>query len=99
MSTTTLKISKKAANLIWTYSARAIMLKIDMEISGGRFDSKGVVKIEADAADIARLREQIAERLPVLDAALKAATTDEERKPLFGEHSAWSALLRQLPPQ
>lgn len=93
-----LKISKKMQSLIWANSAPAVMLKIDAEISGGRTDKAEAVNIEADEADVARLRELAGERLPILDSALQAATTPEESKPHFGEHSAWRALMRQIEP-
>lgn len=74
----------------------ALLGKINDRILADHIDKAGAVVIEADAADVDVLRMEAAGRMPILDSALESASTDEERKPHFGEHSAWRALLRQI---
>jgi hypothetical protein len=98
MSTTALKISKKMASLLATYlHDGGTHAKVEAETAAGRADKAGAVNIEVPRDDAIFLHGFALGRKHALDAALEKASTDDERKPLFGEHSAWSALLRQLP--
>lgn len=100
-STMQLKISKKMQSLLeFSMPLNGALIKVNIgnEIEAGRADKTGAVTIEAGDDDIAYLRDLAGARVPELDKLLAAATSKEEQKPHFGEHSAWRALMRQIDP-
>lgn len=95
-----LKLSKKIQSLIGlnTTAGDRLHSKVSEQLRHGAEDKAGAVQIMADDEEVAYLSFTAGQRIGTLDSLLQAATTDEERKPYFGEHSAWRALMKQIEP-
>lgn len=104
-----LKLSKKVQSLVLPTEGEAagkvpfegaelIQAIIRGKWAAGGIAKDGSISVELSDADFAPLRAYATARLAALEASLAACTTDEERKPFFGENSAWRALMRQVEP-
>lgn len=104
-----LKLSKKVQSLVLPTEGEAagslpfagceaVQALVRGQWSAGAIAKDGSISIEAPDEVAAVLREHATARLAALEVSLNACTTDEERKPFFGENSAWRALMRQLEP-
>lgn len=95
---TTLKISKKMAELLATEFPEDgdTRQKIAAEVAAGRADKTGAVMIDSTPTDTALLHGYTLGSIARLDAELPKADEANKHK-LMGEHSAWRALLRQFP--
>jgi hypothetical protein len=104
-----LKLTKKLQSLILPTEGEAagtvpfdgaelIQVVIRGKWAAGGIAKDGSISVELGDADVERLRGHATARLAVLEVSLAACTTDEERKPFFGENSAWRGLMRQLEP-
>jgi hypothetical protein len=102
-----LKFSKKVQSLILPTEGEAagtqpfegsasIQALIREEWGTGAIAKDGSIAVWVSSIQSNALRAHASARLEVLDAALAACTTDEERKPYFGESSAWRALKKQI---
>jgi len=97
MSNTTLKISKKMAALLTALIPEGgTVASINAEVAAGRTDKDGAVMVELEPGNDLVLYGLALGRMGTLDAELKHADADTKRR-LMGEHSAWRALVRQLP--
>lgn len=96
--TAQLKISKKMAALLAELPAAKINAKIAAEVEAGRDDKTGAVMIEACFADTTVLQGFAAGSIQRLNIELEKAADGPDKHRLMGEHSAWRALLRQMPP-
>ncbi|WP_109479108.1 hypothetical protein [Paraburkholderia sp. C35] len=66
--------------------------------AAGGIAKDGSISLEVADTDVERLRGHATARLAALEASLANCTTDEERKPFFGENSSWRGLMRQIDP-
>jgi hypothetical protein len=96
---TTLKISPKMAALLTEHFPEGgTVALIAAEVAAGRADKAGAVQIAPDASNVPFLYSYALGRIGKLDADLAAMAADSpDKRPLMGEHSAWRALVRQLP--
>lgn len=102
-----LKISKKLQSIILPATQPGVLASpfagsasiqnlIREQWASGGLDKAGAVSINVTEQEAELLAGFANERLTVLTATLDACTTDEEKKPHFGEHSSLSALLRNV---
>lgn len=102
-----LKFSKKVQSLILPTEGEAagtepfagsapIQALIREQWAQGGLAKDGSIQIEVGPEYAAVLRGHAVARLTALEASLAACATDEERKPFFGENSAWRALQKQI---
>lgn len=95
---TTLKISKKMAELLAAALPDGDTPKqIAAESDAGRADKTGAVLIKVGSDTAALLHGFARGSISRLDAALAAGPSDDAKRKLMGEHSAWRALARQMP--
>jgi hypothetical protein len=95
--TITLKISKKMAALLTAINPDGgTVALVAAEVAAGRTDKDGAVQVEAERDNAFALLGFALGSMSKLDAALALAEGDDKRR-MLGEHSAWRALVKQLP--
>lgn len=104
-----LKLSKKVQSLILPTEgeaagtvpfegAQSVQAIIRAQWASGGIAKDGSMSVEVPDLQVELLRGHATARLAALEVSLANCATDEERKPFFGENSAWRALMRQLEP-
>jgi hypothetical protein len=104
-----LKLSKKVQSLILPTEggaagtapfegAQSVQAIIRAQWAAGGIAKDGSISVEVPDLQAELLRGHATARLAALEVSLANCATDEERKPFFGENSAWRALMRQLDP-
>ncbi|KVN83409.1 hypothetical protein [Burkholderia ubonensis] len=104
-----LKLSKKVQSLVLPTEGEAagvlpfegceyLQALIRAQWAAGGIAKDGSINVEVTDAQAELLRGHATARLTALEASLANCATDEERKPFFGENSAWRAVMRQLEP-
>lgn len=99
MTCTTLKISAKMAALLAELlpATGNTNTKIAAEVAAGRHDAAGAVLIESEHVDTVYLHGFALGSMSKLDAELGKIEGGPEKHKLLGQHSAWRALVRQMP--
>lgn len=102
-----LKISKKMSTLLMPTEVDGTLVSavagcasiqdlIRAQWATGGIAKDGSMFIVVNDMEVGVLAAHALSVIPELEAALEAATTDEEKRPFFGLHSSWSALLRNI---
>lgn len=104
-----LKLSKKVQSLILPTEGEAALSSpfagsasiqnlIREQHAAGVVAKDGAINVNLTAEEGALLATHAQGRINALEVSLAACTTDEQRKPYFGENSAWRALVKQIFP-
>lgn len=102
-----LKISKKMSSLLMPTEVDGMLFSavsgsasiqdlIRAQWASGGIAKDGSIYIVVNETEVGVLTAHALSVIPGIEAALEVATTDEEKRPFFGLHSSWSALLRNI---